>query len=466
MGEGGFLLALPAQSVAIRLVLGAVAAFVVVRWVLHANLRTARVRVASALVPVGVLVALLVMSLADPRLPTLMVPADGAGQVLLGLGNDYTYLVPFALPALAATWAVVSGGRICLRLVRTAAAGRRARALVATGRLPADVARLVARLADDFGVRTPRAAVVDCPGGAAAVGVRRPVLLLDAALLAELDPAEREGVIAHELAHIARRDNLIALAFGIARDLTFFVPGGTWAVRHLLVERELAADQAAITRTRRPGALAGGLMKVLDAGPDRVQACAALMPTGTLATRVAVLCDDSPEPGLARHTGETLALLGTFVLLVAVATVVPRALAGDDPDAALGLYVAGGDQLAADEIDRGAVTPAAAPPARALATYHDSVDQAPEPVAADTDRTGRAELADSPADLSAGMLRACVAGAACGSPEPASSTLELRPQPVLVEADIELRWHARQIAHSGDFRVYRLSSLRPEGAGP
>nr|WP_274387589.1 M56 family metallopeptidase [Salsipaludibacter albus] len=315
-----------------------------------------------------------------------------------------------------------------------------------------------------FGLRSPQAAVVECPGGAAAVGIRRPVLLLDEALLAELDPAELEGVVAHELAHVARRDNLIALAFGIARDLTFFVPGGTWAVRHLLVERELAADQAAIGRTRRPGALAGGLMKVLDAGSDRVEACAALMPSGTLATRVAVLCDDDPAPGVARHAGEALALLGTFVLLVAIATVVPRALAGDDPETALGLYVAGAGEQAVP----GAEGPAAptAPPARALATYHDSVDQPAQANDAAPEPTGRAELLDVPGNLNGGMLRACATGGECGITEPDSSTLELRPQPVLVEADIELRWHARQIAHGGDFRVYQLSSLDLEGAAP
>ncbi len=468
MGDGGILLALPTQSVAIRLVLGAVIAFAVVRWVLHANLRSVRVRVAAALVPAGVLVTIVVASLADPRLPTLMLPADGSGPVLpVQLDNDYTYLAPIAVSVLVGAWAIVASGRMLLRIVRVARANRRARRDVAAGTLPGDLAWTVGRLAGDFGVRVPRAALTTCPGGAMLVGIRHPVLLLDAAFVGRLDDEEVEGVIAHELAHLARRDNLIALLFGLARDLVFFMPGGNWAVRRLLVERELAADLAAIERTRRPGALAAGLVKVLDMTSGHhgtaEAACASLMPAGTLTTRVEALCDDRPPPGPVRHTAEALALVTTFVALVVVSTLVPRLVAGDDPEDALALYVAG----SAPVPDVG--TPAVAPPARAFATYHASPDrgsQDPSTVPApgralDTpaaEEPARADLVDAPDNLSAGMLRACTTDATCGLVEPTATTLELQPRTVLVQADIEVKWRARQIAHSGDLRVFRLSS--------
>ncbi len=459
MADGGFLLALPTQSVAIRLVLGAVTAFVVVRWVLHANLRSAKVRVAAALVPVGVLVAILVSSLADPRLPTVMVPADGSGPVLpVQLDNDYTYLAPIAVSVLVAAWALVAGARMALRVARVASASRRARRDAAGGHLPGDLAWMVRRLAHDFGVRTPDAALVTCAGGAMAVGVRRPVLLLDEGFVATLDDAEVEGVIAHELAHMARRDNLIALLFGLARDLTFFIPGGTWAVRRLLVERELAADQAAIARTNRPGALAAGLVKVLDLQQGHSEACSSLMPSGTLTTRVEALCDDRPPPPPYRSSAEALALVGTFVALVVVSTMLPRAVAGDDPDEALGLYVAGREAAADPDV---APTQVDAPPATAFATYHASTDRGAAAIdsATATRAPSRADLVDVQGNLSAGMLRACVGGPDCGLAEPTASTLELQPPTVLVPADIEVRWRARQIAHSGDVRVFQLSSL-------
>lgn len=460
MADGGILVALPTQSVAIRLVLGSLTAFVAVRWLLHANLRSARVRVAAALVPVGVLMALLVMSLADPRLPTVMLPADGTGPVMpVQLDNDYTYLAPIAVSILVAAWAMVAGGRMGLRVMRVARASRAARRKASGGHLPGDLGWMVRRLSYDFSVRAPDAALVDCPGGAMLVGIRRPVLLLDTMFMATLDDEEAEGVIAHELAHLARRDNLIALLFGLARDLTFFIPGGTWAVRRLLVERELAADQAAMERTNRPGALAAGLVKVMDlANGARPETCSSFMPSGTLTPRVQALCDDRQPPGAGRQSIEALAVLGTFVTLVAISTLLPRAAAGEDPDEALGLYVAGRDAIVADSGDGPAIETA---PARALATYRASPDRGPASVRADAvaDAGSRADLVDVPGNLTPGMLRACRDGLDCGLDEPVDSTLALRPPTVLVSADIEVRWRARQIAHSGDVRVFRLSSL-------
>jgi Zn-dependent protease with chaperone function len=109
------------------------------------------------------------------------------------------------------------------------------------------------RLATALGIAVPRLAVVaSCPGGAYVAGARRPVIVLGRDLLDQLDDAELEGVLAHELAHVKRRDNLVAIGLGALRDLVFFVPGGGWAVRQLHRERELAADQVAVGVTDRP----------------------------------------------------------------------------------------------------------------------------------------------------------------------------------------------------------------------
>jgi hypothetical protein len=133
------------------------------------------------------------------------------------------------------------------------------------------------------------------------VGSRRPVLLIDRTLLDRLDGGELEGVLAHELAHLRRRDNLVAAIVGTVRDLTFFIPGSGWALTHLHRERELAADQAAVAVTGRPGALASGLLKVIEAGPDARNPCAALAPTGTLVSRVEALVDERPPPSRGRR---------------------------------------------------------------------------------------------------------------------------------------------------------------------
>ena len=61
-------------------------------------------------------------------------------------------------------------------------------------------------------------------------------------LVEQLDTRELEGLLAHELAHIARRDVPLNVAIGVIRDLTFFVPPLHLAARWLRQEQEHAAD--------------------------------------------------------------------------------------------------------------------------------------------------------------------------------------------------------------------------------
>lgn len=498
MPTGGILLALPAQSIAVRLGLAALIAIVLVRVLLRADFQRAGVRVAYALLPVGVFLAVVVASLADLRLPTLMVPAsDAPSQVIVGLGSDYLYLAPLTLPAILAAWAVIAFWRVAMRTHRTARSARDARRLAQAGSAPVAVRRRVVALARILNVTPPPVVVGDCPGGAAAIGIRRPVLLLDAGYVDTLDDRELDGVLAHELAHVARHDNLVAYLFGLGRDLTFFLPGGSWALRQLLVERELAADQTAIGATRRPGALAAGLLKVLEAAPTQ-QASAALMPSDTLAARVASLCEDKPAPRPLRRWAESMSVVAAFVGLLATSMLVPRWIAGPDPEAGIGVLVAPpnadsstGQASAQDappsstssavgagvdtpeqldsEVDTGAAaattgTGAVTVPAadatvlpRALSSYRATVDTVPVEVSGDLrnpDDTGDA--------VGAGMLRACADDMECRiQPEP-TSTLQLRPRPVLVQREFPVRWHAQQVGVAGNdavVRFYYLSSL-------
>jgi Zn-dependent protease with chaperone function len=74
---------------------------------------------------------------------------------------------------------------------------------------------------------------------------------------------ELEQVLAHELAHVSRSDNLIALVSTAFLGATAFLPSSWSAFRYLLRERELATDELAIAVTGKPIALARGLLKVV-----------------------------------------------------------------------------------------------------------------------------------------------------------------------------------------------------------
>src|SRR5207247_10805775 len=81
-------------------------------------------------------------------------------------------------------------------------------------------------------------------GTAAMVGWRRPVILV-----ADDWPAwaadELRAVLAHELAHVRRRDYPAALFASVCRTLHFYHPLVAWLAGRLRVHPELAADATA-----------------------------------------------------------------------------------------------------------------------------------------------------------------------------------------------------------------------------
>lgn len=314
----GVLFSLPTESVAVRATVGSLAAVLVVTVLLRSFLRVPRVRSVAVVVPVAALLGAVAASWSQLLLPTLMTisEADNALGPFL-LGGKYVSFAPVAWPLLG-LWVTITSLRVLRRLFST----RRLQRVAAAGAAAHDahLERVTRLVATRLHVTIPRVVVVDgCPGGAALVGVRRPTIMVDAKMLAELDDEEIEGLIAHELAHLRRRDNLLALVVGVVRDAFFFVPGGRWVFRRLCQERELAADQVAISATRRPGALASGLLKAIDSHEPTVL-CAGFSAPATIVTRVERLVSDGPSLTALRTVAESalVAAALTGALFIAV----------------------------------------------------------------------------------------------------------------------------------------------------
>lgn len=326
----GLLLSIPLESVTVRVIVATVAAVVLVRLLLRVGLRSPHARVATAIAPAVALVAVVLVTGTAVRLPTLMVPAEGVQALPIPVRDGYLHFAPMALPLLVGLWAVIAGYRLVRRTFALAQVRREAERWVEQGVPARRVENIATRTAAALHVAAPRIALrPTCPGGAYVVGSRRPIVVLGEDLLRRLDDEELEGVLAHELAHVRRRDTLVATLLGMLRDLAFFVPGVGWTVRQLHRERELAADQIAVRVTHRPGALASGLLKVVEDGPSPAP-CAALVPSGGLVDRVNVLVEDRPAPTRARRSGETVAVGVVVLAAVVAALTVPGTLAGAD----------------------------------------------------------------------------------------------------------------------------------------
>ena len=91
----------------------------------------------------------------------------------------------------------------------------------------------------------------------------RPRICVPVHLAERLDAEELRALLAHEIAHLRRRDWLRLLVVQLCRDLTFFIPSAHLAYRQFLQATEEAADDAAAVLPQEWLALAACLVKVL-----------------------------------------------------------------------------------------------------------------------------------------------------------------------------------------------------------
>lgn len=93
----------------------------------------------------------------------------------------------------------------------------------------------------------------------------RGAIVLSPALVAALDPQELVAVLAHEQAHLQRRDRLLAWGLWGLRLLTGYNPVALFASRRLFQEKERLCDEEALRLLGQPLPIASGLLKVLQA---------------------------------------------------------------------------------------------------------------------------------------------------------------------------------------------------------
>jgi Zn-dependent protease with chaperone function len=347
-------LSLLTESFAVRALLGSAVAVALTgaavrgRWV-----RGPRARRLVVLAPVLAAVAAGLASVieAETYLPQVWVTsaATRSGQVLEFLGELRFIATDRGVDLLVLGWAVVVAVLLTRRVVGLLACRR----LVRTATPLADghpLAVLTARLARRMGgVAVDLRLLADCPGGALTMGTRRPVIIIDPALAQRLDPQEIEGLLAHEIAHVARRDTLLAAIVGVFADVTFFLPTIHLAARWLRREREESADELASDCTGRPGALASSILKVFQgavpAAPG-LTACAAVPAVlghgrlrrrpaavsegaGVVAARVERLVAGPGSITARRDSAEVLLAAAMIVVASAATLVVPSWIATD-----------------------------------------------------------------------------------------------------------------------------------------
>lgn len=172
-------------------------------------------------------------------------------------GRSLLHPLAPGLPIAALTWmigAAIMLGRLGSGILWT----RRARALACEA--PASLANQVSHLAHRMGLSgSPGVRVLAGLDSPLVAGWWRPVLLMPAGALLHLPPEALEAVLAHELAHLARRDPWAVLLQSLIDVLLHFHPAAWWLSRRVRELREHACDDHAVALTGDPAPLAEGL---------------------------------------------------------------------------------------------------------------------------------------------------------------------------------------------------------------
>lgn len=155
-------------------------------------------------------------------------------------------------------------------------------------------------------------------------------ICLPARALAELDPIRMESILAHELAHLVRRDPSWLTAARVVEAIFFFQPLNVLARRRMQESAEFASDAWASTRVARPLDLAHCLARVAEwtiAAPRLPVPAMAERRGPVLVRRVERLTTgrvvNEAAPGRALR-------LAAVVSMVALILLAPRAAIGAD----------------------------------------------------------------------------------------------------------------------------------------
>jgi bla regulator protein BlaR1 len=258
-------------------------------------------------------------------------PATVTESAMDWLQTSRTQVEPY-LPLLVAAWLVgllLMSGRLLGGLVyanRLRRAGAQA--------LGAEWQQRLAALARRAGLRRPVALLESARvAGPLVLGHLRPAILLPLGAVAGLSPALLEALLAHELAHIVRRDYLLNLGLAVAEVLFFYHPAVWFMAGCLRAERENCCDDQAAAlcggdRLRVARALAA--LAELEASPAAMPrlalAAAGVGGRGSLLARVrrlALARPSAPTLGESLLAGVLAGLgllgLGTGVVLAAPA---------------------------------------------------------------------------------------------------------------------------------------------------
>lgn len=216
--------------------------------------------------------------------------------------------------ALGALVLLAAFGRSFLRLGQRL----RSRPRIVGGTIHAQLRDLAAEAGLGGAVRLSCSSRVPVP---VALGIRRPEICVPPRALAGLTEEQQQGMLAHELAHLARRDPFWLVLRQVIACAFFFQPLNWVARRRLREISEMLSDEWAVARTGRPLSLAGCLAEVAgwSVGTPALPVPGMADRPSSLGRRIRRLLDDTRSPENPARRAWLTAAMGVLVIAVAAA---------------------------------------------------------------------------------------------------------------------------------------------------
>jgi bla regulator protein blaR1 len=166
----------------------------------------------------------------------------------------------------------------------------------------------------DLGLRVPvRSSLALLEPGV--FGVLRPVLLLPEGIANRLTAAQLNAVLAHEMCHVRRRDNLATATHMVVEAVFWFHPLVWWIGARLMEERERACDEEVLRSGNDAQTYAEGILKVCEFYLKSPLECVAGVAGSNLNKRIEDIMANRILSEL--NAGRKLLLAGAGVLAVA-----------------------------------------------------------------------------------------------------------------------------------------------------
>jgi uncharacterized protein (TIGR03435 family) len=145
-------------------------------------------------------------------------------------------------------------------------------------------------------------------------GIRRPVLLLPAGILDRLAPAQLDAIVAHEMCHVRRRDNLATAIHMAVEALFWFHPLVWWLGARLMEERERACDEEVLRLGNDPRVYAEGILKICELYLESPLPCVSAVTGANLRKRIEDIMTDRIAVKLSLAKKALLAAAGIAAL--------------------------------------------------------------------------------------------------------------------------------------------------------